>query len=212
MRRAPKVLAVAAVILAGMLAAWIYFAASWLKNDDAPIKADAIVVLAGRFERSMHAADLFRAGYAPVVVLSEAVPEASSKRLEALGIRFPSALDIHRQVLQAKGVPAAKVELLGAPALSTADEAASIAARFGQAGGRLIVVTSPSHVQRARLVIARALEGRGVELAVCATPYESFPDAWWTSQDAARDVLLEWAKILFYLGGGRFRATSAPAT
>ncbi len=207
MRRATKVLVVAAAALLCAFAVWAYYAASWLKHDDVPIKADAIVVLAGRFERSMHAADLYRAGYAPLVVLSEAVPEATSERLEALGIRIPGALDIHRRILQAKGVPAGKVELLGKPALSTADEAASIAARFGKRGHRLIVVTSPSHVQRARLVIERALEGRGVELAVCATPYETFPDAWWSSQDAARDVLLEWAKILFYLGGGRFRAT-----
>lgn len=212
MRRATRALLLAAAALACALAAWAYHAASWLKQDDAPIKADAIVVLAGRFERSMHAADLYRAGHAPLVVLSEAVPDASAKKLEALGIRLPSAVDIHRQVLQAKGVPADKVELLGAPALSTADEATGIASRFGQAGHRLIVVTSPSHVYRARLMIARALEGRGVQLAVCATPYESFPDAWWTSQDAARDVLLEWAKILFYVGGGRFRATPAPAT
>jgi uncharacterized SAM-binding protein YcdF (DUF218 family) len=206
-RRAARILAIVAVTLSCAVAVWAYHAASWLRNDDAPIKADAIVVLAGRFERTMHAADLYRAGYAPIIVLSEAVPEASSKRLEALGIRFPGTLEIHRQVLQAKGVPAGKVELLGAPALSTADEAASIAARFGQAGRKLIVVTSPSHVHRARMMIARALEGRGVELAVCATPFEQFPDQWWRSQDAARDVLLEWTKILFYLGGGRFRAT-----
>ena len=211
-RRLAWNLAVAAVVLALAAAIFGYYAARWLKSDDAPFKADAIVVLAGRFERTMHAADLYRAGYAPIVVLSEAVPEASSKRLDALGIRLPGALEIHRQVLQAKGVPAGKVELLGAPALSTADEAVSIAARFGQAGRKLIIVTSPSHVHRARVVIARALEGRGVELAVCATPYEAFPDQWWRSQDAARDVLLEWTKIVFFLLGGRFRADSAAAS
>lgn len=181
-------------------------AARWLKGDDAPIKADAIVVLAGRFERSMHAADLYRAGHAPRVVLSVAVQDAGARQLEALGIRLPSPVDIHRQVLRAKGVPPDRVELLGAPALSTADEAAAIAARFGRRGARLIVVTSPYHVRRARMVIARALEGSGAALAVCATPYETFPDDWWRSQDAAREVLLEWAKIVFYLGGGRFRA------
>jgi len=207
-RRAFRLWIAAVLLLALAAALFGYHASSLLKSDDAPIKSDAIVVLAGRFERSMHAADLYRAGYAPVIVLSEAVPEATSKRLETLGIRLPTALDIHRQVLQAKGVPSDKIELLGKPALSTADEAASIATRFGQSGRKLIVVTSPSHVRRARLVIAQALEGRDVEFAVCATPYDEFPDAWWTSQDAARDVLLEWAKIVFYLFGGRFRATA----
>ena len=50
------------------------------------------------------------------------------------------------------------------------------------------------------------LEGRDVTFVVCATPYESFPDDWWHSQDAAREVLLEWAKLAFYLVGGRFSA------
>lgn len=211
MRRALKVVSIAILILGTCAAVFAYHAARWLKGDDAPIKADAIVVLAGRFERSMHAADLYKAGYAPVVVLSEAVPEASAKRLEALGIRLPGALEIHRRILLAKGVPADRIRPLGAPALSTADEAAAIATGFGRDGARLVVVTSPFHVRRARMTIARALEGRKVELAVCATPYETFPDNWWSSQDAAREVLLEWAKIMFYVLGGRFHAEPAPA-
>lgn len=48
----------------------------------------------------------------------------------------------------------------------------------------------------------------GAALAVCATLYEPFPDEWWRSQDAAREVLLEWAKLLFFLAGGRFLAES----
>jgi len=206
MRRALKVLAVLLLLFAVLAAVFAYYASRWLKGDDAPIKADVIVVLSGRFERSMHAADLYRAGQAPKVVLSEAVQDAGSKQLEALGIRLPTQLEIHRRILDAKGVPADRVETLGARALSTADEARSIAARYGKAGTRVLVVTSPFHVRRARMMIADALEGRGVTLAVCATPYESFPDDWWRSQDAAREVLLEWAKIVFYLGGGRFSA------
>jgi hypothetical protein len=49
-----------------------------------------------------------------------------------------------------------------------------------------------------------------VQLRVLAVPQERFPDRWWTSQDAAREVLLEWSKIAFYLVGGRFRAGSSP--
>ena len=200
------VLALVLLCVAGAATACLWNAARWLNNADAPVRSDAIVVLSGRYERSMHAADLFRDGYAPVVVLSEEVPGAESRRLEAIGIRRPSPLEIHRQVLQVKGVPAEKIERLARPSLSTADEAVQIAARFGEPGRRVLIVTSPSHVRRARLVIARALEGRSVALAVCSTPYEDFPEPWWRSQDAARDVLLEWAKLAFYLLGGRYSA------
>lgn len=209
MRRALK-LAFAALLLAAVAAAAFgYHAATWLKRADAPGKADAIVVLAGPYTRSMHAADLYRAGHAPKVALSEAVREKVWSQLEELGIRLPSVPEVHRRVLQAKGVPAERIEPLGRPALSTADEALAIAQRFGKPGSSVIVVTSPSHVMRARLIIERALEGRGVKLMVCATPYESFPDAWWRSQDAAREVLLEWVKVAFFIAGGRFSAGGA---
>ena len=194
------------LLLAIGAAVFGYHAASWLKNDDPPAKADAIVVLSGRFERSMYAADLYRAGYAPLVVLTEEVAGAGAQQLEKLGIHLPAALEIHRKVLLAKGVPERNVEVLARSVVSTADEALEIARRFGQPGRRLLVVTSPFHVRRARLIVGRALDGRGVTVLVCATPYESFPDDWWRSQDAAREVLLEWAKLAFYLLGGRFSA------
>lgn len=210
MRRALRLVA---IVLGLMLIASIglgYNAARWLRSADVPAQASAIIVLAGRYERSMHAADLYRAGHAPRVVLSEAVREKIWSQLEELGIRLPSVPEVHRRVLQAKGVPAERIEPLGRPALSTADEALAIAERFGQPGASVIVVTSPSHVMRARLIIERALVGRGVKLMVCATPYEAFPDEWWRSQDAAREVLLEWVKIGFFMAGGRFRAAATP--
>jgi hypothetical protein len=46
---------------------------------------------------------------------------------------------------------------------------------------------------------------KGCRFRVLATPYEPFPTKWWTDQDAARNVILEVAKILFYKFGGRFR-------
>ena len=204
-------LAGVAFSLAALCMLVLFFAASWLKVADAPAKADAIVVLAGRFERTMYAADLHRQGYAPVIVLSEEVRQASSMQLEKFGIRLPDSLSIQRQILQASGVPADKIALLGRPSMSTFDEAEQIAARYGKAGARILVVTSPSHARRARLILERALDGRGAQLYVCATPYEELPERWWRSQEAAREVLLEWSKLAYYMLGGRFRASEAKA-
>ncbi len=71
------------------------------------------------------------------------------------------------------------------------------------------MVTSPYHVRRTRLIFYEALGDRGIEFAVVATPLETFPDDWWRSQDSAREVLLEWVKIAFFLVGGRFSAGNA---
>lgn len=211
-RRLAWMLVAAAALLGVGAAVFGVNAARWLKNEDAPTEAHAIIVLAGPYQRAMHAADLYRAGHAPLVVLSASVPDASIKRLEEeFGVRYPDSTEILRRVLERKGVPSDRIEPLGEPALSTADEARTIAARFGRPGQRLIVVTSPFHVRRARLIIERALAGTGATAAVCATPYERFPDDWWRSQAAAREVLLEWSKLAYYLLGGRFSAQEGGA-
>lgn len=44
------------------------------------------------------------------------------------------------------------------------------------------------------------------DIRVIATPYEAFPGQWWKNQDAARNVVLELTKIIFYRVGGRFYA------
>jgi hypothetical protein len=73
---------------------------------------------------------------------------------------------------------------------------------------RVLVVTSPYHVRRAVMAFSDAF-GEGTQVTVTGTPYETFPDDWWRSQDATRNVLLELAKVMLYLGGGRFSPEGA---
>ena len=63
---------------------------------------------------------------------------------------------------------------------STRTEARAIARwACGRGVHRLVVVTSPSHTRRARMILARAL-GPGVALAVRPAPAAVFPaDRWW---------------------------------
>ena len=66
------------VLLAMVLASGVgfYFAATWLLQSDPVERADAIIVLAGDMRRSLHAADLFRQGYAPQVLVSRPARDA----------------------------------------------------------------------------------------------------------------------------------------
>jgi len=197
-----------AVAMALLMAAFMHFAAGWLKGGQSEQAADVIIVLAGSFERTMHAADLYARGVAPNIVVSVPRPDVSLDRLVQLGIHYPRQETVNREILLRKGVPADRIELLSANAISTADEAQAFAARFRQGRARLLVVTSPYHVRRAGMTFRHAF-GADYPLAVTGTPYEEFPDDWWRSQDAARNVLLETSKILYYLMGGRFRSEEA---
>ena len=102
---------------------------------------------------------------------------------------------------------AGSIDFFGEASLSTFDEAIALQHRFAGRSPRLLVVTSPYHVRRARMVLVDALPN--AILTVCATPYEEFPEHWWISQDAARDLLLELAKLAFYIAGGRFTAPAS---
>ena len=192
------------LLLAGAIAgaAGLYFMSDWLSAADQPRKADAIVVLGGGFERPFQAADLYRQGYAPRIYVSAPAREHQYRILDEAGIPYPREEDVVREVLLKKGVPAGAIALLGKDLISTAGEAQAARALFAQRGVRLLVVTSPYHLRRARMIFTDALPA--ADIRMIATSYELFPQAWWKDQSAARNVLLELAKIVYYELGGRF--------
>ncbi|MGP1677002.1 MAG: YdcF family protein [Burkholderiales bacterium] len=176
--------------------------ADWLSVSDRPQKADAILVLAGSYSRSFQAADLYRQGLARKIYVSVPARDDQFRLLDEAGIAFPREEELMRQVLLKKGVPANAIEYFGKHSISTAEEAQAARALFARRAPRLLVVTSPYHLRRARIIFSDALPA--ADIRVIATSYEPFPSSWWKDQSAARSVLLELAKITFYQLGGRY--------
>ena len=190
-----------------MALAGLSVAADWLFNPDQPEKSDAIIILAGDPARAFHAADLYSRGFARKIYISRAIRLPGHRLLDEIGVAFPRYEEIDRQVLMKKGVPEGDIFILAGASSSTADEAVNVAKLFERWGARLLLVTSPHHVRRARMVFGDLLPK--AELRVVATPYEALPSQWWKNQDAARNVVLELAKILFYFAGGGFHAAGS---
>jgi uncharacterized SAM-binding protein YcdF (DUF218 family) len=196
-------------IVGGCLA--LASAGHWLIPAQETLRpADAIVVLAGGFERSLYAADLYNRGLAPKVWVSRPARERGAQQLEQLGIVLPSEQDIQHQILLRKGVPPGDIEFFGTGSLSTVEEALALRDRTAGTQRRLIIVTSSAHVRRANIVIKDALKEQGVNLQVVATPYEHFDPMWWRDQGSARAVVLELAKLVHYFLGGRYLSTARP--
>lgn len=209
-RRAIALSAVVLILAAIAGAAAFRHLGIWLNNPDAPAEADAIIVLSGAYERALHAADLFSSGFAPILYVSVPVREPVAADLEALGIDLPRQEEVMERILQAKGVPRDRVRRLGAGSLSTADEAIAARRQFTTPGARLLIVTTAYHVRRARMIFADAFAGRNVRLLVVAPAARTPLENWWSNQESAREVLLEIAKTMFHLVGGRFHAGLAP--
>ena len=186
-----------------------YFAASWLLVNDKPVEADAIVSLAGKYSRALHAADLYDRGYAKHIYLCRPVRDQASKHLQTIGIELPIEEDINVEILTQKGVLGKDITLYGHSLVSTLDEAETLYKTIKPTPKRLLIVTSPTHTRRAKIIFANVF--KETEILAIATPYENFPQKWWQDRNSASNVLLEAAKTLYYRLGGAFRSTDSVA-
>ena len=180
----------------------LFYAADWLSVADQPKKADAILVLGGDLSRPFQAADLYRQGLARRIVVSAPVRKDDYRLLDQAGIPYPREEEVMRDVLLKKGVPAGAIEYLGKDLISTAEEAQAARALFAKRAPRLLIVTSPYHVRRARLIFTDAMPA--ADIRMIASSYDPLPSSWWNDQTAARNVTQELAKFVFYRLGGRF--------
>src|SRR5436190_11798803 len=74
--------------------------------DPLPPRADAIVILAGSVpDRALAAADLYRAGLAPRVVVTRERAGTGQAALHARGVRLPEDAELTVMALRGLGVP-----------------------------------------------------------------------------------------------------------
>jgi uncharacterized SAM-binding protein YcdF (DUF218 family) len=195
--------AVTLVLMVCGLAA-LFFAGSWLNNADPVAKVDALVVLAGAPERAMHAADLFLQGHASVVYVSRPARERGHHKLEEYGITLPTEECVNRTILNRRGVDDARIRVYSRGSVNTLDEAYALRTALPPTTRAIMIVTSPYHVRRVKMLFGDVFEDSGIEVRVIASPYEPFPDRWWSDQEAARQTVLEILKLAFYRLGGSY--------
>lgn len=160
-------------------------------SDPLPPRADAIVVLGGggtHGARESGAADLYRAGLAPVVVTTGG-PVAGER--EATYAQWSIERLVRRGVPRTAVLPTFTGE-------STLTDARGVRAMAEARGWRhLVVVTDDWHSRRARVVFGRAFDGSPVAYAFAPASGPRFDrDAWWTDETSALIVVSEYVKLL----------------
>ncbi|MCS6927817.1 MAG: YdcF family protein [Candidatus Binatia bacterium] len=178
-----------------------HLAASLVVSDPLD-QADAIVVLSGdETARCPKAAELFRQGWAPKIVLTKSYYPHEALALRRYGIEELESHDKCRAILLFLHVPAQAIAVVDGYNESTADEAYRLR-QFLQEHGmeRAIVVTSSFHTRRSRLLLRRVLRGTGVEVSVQAAPANFLfePQGWWTRRRDTTTLLWEYQKLVFY--------------
>ena len=192
-----------ALFLTGTAASiWLlYYGGRFLQHEDPLVKADAIFVLSGtRVERPLEAADLYKEGWAPLIVLSPGRPEAGEFLLRDRGIVLPTETELSRDALVQIGIPATAVAATFGYIDNTAQEAALVRAMVTKnRWRRVIIVTSKYHTRRAAFAFRRALEGTGVQVIMRASRYDpSDPARWWRSRPDFRFASSEMQKLILY--------------
>lgn len=170
---------------------------------EAPLDhADAMVVLGGSAtykERTALAAQLYREGRAPLVILTDDGQKSGWSNAER---RNPLFVDRARAALIAQGVPESAIFILPGTVGSTQEEAEALR-NFAFARGlkSLLVVTSAYHSRRALRTMREQLTDRGVTVGLTAVPPGiQTPRTWywWLTLRGWPMVAGEYVKMVYY--------------
>ena len=179
-----------APLLTGLARLWIV--------DEPLSKADAIVVLGGGLQtRPFLAAELYRQGLAPKVV----VMNVEHKNTEELGLT-QSETSLLKEVLINRGVPEEALVFIGSEVSSTYEEALALRDWVQTTKAcRLIVPTEPFHTRRVNWLFEKMLNkgANPVEVLVTPTkPVSSVSSNWWQSERSLIEFQNEVVKFLYY--------------
>jgi uncharacterized SAM-binding protein YcdF (DUF218 family) len=186
-----------------------------LQVEDKLQKADYILPLAGDWHRLIKAAELHKEGFAPMVLLSNSrvrPPSRLNVLREEMGIEQIPQRAFRKRMLPHLGVPENSLKEFGDGYVSTAEEAEAFRSfiktqkiiSLGKPSWRVILVTSPYHTRRARMIFDAAMPD--IQFLVTSPPEGRLKAQWWRDQRSAQLAVLEGFKFAFYLLGGRFRS------
>lgn len=165
-------------------------------------KADMVVCLGGSpVDRGLESAELVKEGYAPRIFISREEPPEALDILHSRGVDFPEGRQLTYEMLEALGLSLESLIVSDEPVSSTAEEAAHVrTVSLGEGFSRLIVVTSPQHSRRAWMAFRHVFKDSGVSVSIRPSRFSAFePENWWKKHRYARQVVLEYMKILWYL-------------
>ena len=203
MNRRIKVL----VVIFASFVAWLFFAPVFAKVliVGKPLeKADAILVLGGSstyIERTNAAAELFKKGIAPKILLTDDGEKAGWSKTEK---RNPPYVELARANLTSNGVPLENIEILQPEVSGTIYEARVLAEKAKTDNLRsVLIVTSAYHTRRSLQTFTRhfAEIALPAEFGVFGVPpgfQTPTPLWWWLSPRGWSLVAGEYVKILFY--------------
>lgn len=190
-----------------LIAILIWFVLAWVAARALIVQAelpaaDAIAILSGSsayVERTHKAAELFKQGRAPLIVLTDDHTRGGwSSALQ----QNPYFVERAHEELVKQGVPPDKIRVAPGVASSTHEETL-ILEEYASAHGlrSVLVVTSAYHSRRALRSLRRTFAGSGTAIGIAPSPAGvQTPDPvwWWLHAEGWRSVAVEYVKLIYY--------------
>jgi uncharacterized SAM-binding protein YcdF (DUF218 family) len=173
----------------------------YLITEDPLEKADAIILLGGSVpDRTLEAIDIYKGGYAPLIVFTMGPKPEGYDELISLGIKLPEGHDFSKLIAIKLGVPESDLVTIEKRADSTYGELQIIYNDFLKKNNikSVILVTSKYHTTRAKIIFEDVTNG---EIKVITRPskYDSFdPKRWWAERNYRRQTVFEYQKLLHH--------------
>jgi hypothetical protein len=186
------------LIILGLLTGVTVFAASAarLLLVDAPQPSDVILVLAGETDRRpARALQLLDEGYGRRVVIDvPAITPVFGFTQVELAQKYIE--NIHRSAV---------VGICPIAGLSTREESHDAEKCLaGEAGTRILIVTSDFHTRRALSIFRREIPGKSFSVAAARDDIQ-FGARWWTNRQWAKTCVDEWLRVVWWNGVERWR-------
>ena len=181
-----------------------------LTRQDAPRSVDLIFVLAGRMERKQYGMELYRAGFAPRLLLSIGRFEVSKMRSigfagwDELIARRDRTLPAERHFFCETNASGMRMETARLSPWNTYGEVVALREYLKPDLPRsLILVSTDIHLRRVAHTFARVFRGTPVEAYYCPVPAGSSSvrkEKWWARRAERGSVFRETVKLAAYQG------------
>ena len=173
--------------------------AFFLITEDSLQPAAAIIPLGGLTPfREVEAAQLYRAGLAPRVVIVGDAPSDESEALEKLGIKAYQRWELSRAVLIQQGVPASAIIIASGKAGGTLEELQAAYSAMTTKDAVVILVTSKYHTRRTRLTWRYVSAGRSQPIVRAASGDPFDPNQWWHKRSSVLSIVHEYLGLVYY--------------
>ena len=173
----------------------------YLITEDPLEKADAIILLGGSVpDRTLEAIDIYKGGYAPLIVFTMGPKPEGYDELIDRGIKLPEGHDLTKLIGLKLGVPESDLVIIDKRADSTYSELQIIYKDFLKKNNikSVILVTSKYHTTRAKKIF-NDVTNREIKVIARPSKYDSFnPKKWWAERRYRRQTVFEYQKLLHH--------------